>query len=165
MPPTLQELNDILRRYQPVEDPERREDAVSKWAREADEQAAQLAAANRSNTITDSQLQRWRRHFESELARMQIEITAATNAAIAAAVEAAIKAEHEFLIEIVAGAIAETRKAIKAETAAAIRKALVDVKPTIDKLKAAVARQEAIEGGDVIELPNPLLVRKQAAGG
>lgn len=120
---TPQELKEFLAR----QGGKSRESALDKWRREAREREERLARAReKSRNLTDSEMARWREHFEQMLAR-----------------------ERDVLIEAAGSAMEEIRQQLRAEMKLAIAEA-------VDALRQEFAKRAAVEAGTLVELPNPL---------
>ena len=141
---TRTELNDFLESlYAPLH--ERRQ-------REQERQQQQPVAQARN--LTDAEMARWREHF--------YDLVAQERAAMQAHVTSEREAERDFIMEVVAGVLAEIRHEIEDKNQQSIDAALATVQTKLESLHAEIMKHVAIERGTIIELPN-VLDRKPAA--
>jgi molecular chaperone DnaK (HSP70) len=144
---TREKLNEFLR---DLEHPSK-ENKLDKWRREVREQEERFAREReKSRNLTDSEMQRWCQYFESLITSER------------AATAELVSNERNFQLEVMAQVLAEVRHEIEDENKQAIDAALAGVQAHIDALRQEITRRAAVEAGDIVELPNPL-VRHGAA--
>jgi hypothetical protein len=128
-----------LDRKQPLESP------ADRWRREQGEIEQQRAVARpRDRNLTDSEMARWCSYFDERIA----------------AVEGLFENRFEFQRDVLAGALAEIRYQIIETTKQMISKAVAEA---VEGLRQELSKRAATESGTVVQLPNPLRRRSDAA--
>ena len=149
---THEELNVLLAKHDRTFG--KPEDGLAKWRREAREQEERFAREReKSRNLTDSEMVRWREHFEGLVASER------------AAIDERIREEREFTRDVMAQVIAELRENIKADTQQALEGVRKPGEERLAEIRGVVDRQTALKtrGFQPLREPYPQLILTPAA--